>query len=83
MLNLFKRIITYIKGQEIWNEKMSEHLHIRIISMPKNEEKEKLFCYLDDTDVEFNTPIVLTEEQKEKQKHLEKDFMERHSDLFE
>lgn len=34
MKNLFKKIYMYFKGKAIWNAKMSETLHIRIISKP-------------------------------------------------
>lgn len=36
MKKLLKRIYMYFKGKEIWDAKMSEHLQIRITSVPKN-----------------------------------------------
>lgn len=35
MRKIIRKIYMYIKGKEIWDEKMSEHLKIRIISVPK------------------------------------------------
>ena len=33
-----KKIRRYFIGKKIWNDKMSEHLEIRILSEPKDEE---------------------------------------------
>ena len=35
MKKLIKKIYLYFKGKEVWNAKMSEHLHIKVISVPK------------------------------------------------
>ena len=35
MRKLLKRIYMYFIGKIIWNAKMSEHLHIRITSVPQ------------------------------------------------
>ena len=37
MKNLLKKIYMYIKGKEIWDAKMSEHLEIRIIATPQDK----------------------------------------------
>lgn len=35
MKKLIKKIKMYFLGKKVWNEKMSEELKIRIISIPK------------------------------------------------
>lgn len=35
MKKLLKKIYMYFKGKEIWDAKMSEHLHITIVSVPQ------------------------------------------------
>mgnify|MGYP000415068439 FL=1 len=35
MKKLLKKIYMYFKGKEIWDAKMSEHLHITIVSVPR------------------------------------------------
>lgn len=37
MKNLIRRIKLYVEGKRIWNDKMSEELHIRILSSPSAE----------------------------------------------
>ena len=37
MKNLIRRIKLYVEGKRIWNDKMSEELHIRILSSSSAE----------------------------------------------
>ncbi len=37
MRKQFKRICMYFKGKKIWDAKMSEHLEIRVVSVPNNK----------------------------------------------
>ena len=39
MRRLIMRIYMYVKGKEIWNAKMSEHLEINIIFTPQKEDE--------------------------------------------
>lgn len=42
MKKLIRKIYMYFKGMEIWDAKMSEHLQIRIISVPEDNSSESI-----------------------------------------
>lgn len=44
---------------------------------------ELLYLVQDDTDVEYDTPIVLTDEQEEKQNEILKNIEDKFKELFD
>ena len=46
-------------------------------------DQENKYCIMDDVDVEYSTPVQLTEELLEKERGLEQEISEKYSYLFE